>query len=74
MTDAQTVNVSAAGEPDPGHRTKLLKLGTRQCRSIVSDDPHNRRLLRCPDARGLGLMRLAPAARVRSGAAIEGAS
>jgi hypothetical protein len=28
-------------EPDPSHRAKLLKLGTRQCRYIVSDDLHS---------------------------------
>ncbi|KLK92523.1 hypothetical protein AA309_14085 [Microvirga vignae] len=26
-------------EPDPRQRTKLLKIGTRQCHFIVSDDP-----------------------------------
>ncbi|MPR08928.1 hypothetical protein FS320_18455 [Microvirga tunisiensis] len=26
-------------EPDPRHRTKLLKTAMRQCRFIVSDDP-----------------------------------
>jgi hypothetical protein len=32
-------------EPDPRHRTRLLKLGTRQCRYIISDDP--RRAICC---------------------------
>jgi hypothetical protein len=32
-------------EPDPRQRTKLLKIGTRQCRYIVSDDP--RRAICC---------------------------
>ncbi|WP_420870161.1 GcrA family cell cycle regulator, partial [Microvirga aerophila] len=27
--------------PDPNHRTKLLKIGARQCRYIVSDDPRH---------------------------------
>ncbi|MFC5086553.1 GcrA family cell cycle regulator [Microvirga arabica] len=28
-------------EPDPRQRTKLLRIGMRQCRYIVSDDPRH---------------------------------
>jgi hypothetical protein len=31
--------VAVMQEPDPRQRTKLLKIGMRQCRYIVSDDP-----------------------------------
>jgi hypothetical protein len=30
--------MSDVTEPDPRHRAKMLKLGSRQCRYIISDD------------------------------------
>jgi hypothetical protein len=41
----ERAKVSVMQEPDPRQRTKLLKIGTRQCRYIVSDDP--RRAICC---------------------------
>ena len=37
--------MSVMQEPDPRQRTNLLKIGMRQCRYIVSDDP--RRAICC---------------------------
>jgi len=39
-------------EPDPRQRTKLLKLGTRQCRFIVSEDLRNAVCCGAPTAEG----------------------
>jgi hypothetical protein len=36
---ASYMTISVLEEPDLRHRTKLLKIGARQCRFIVSDDP-----------------------------------
>ncbi|MBO1908055.1 hypothetical protein J4G37_24585 [Microvirga sp. 3-52] len=41
----ERAKVSVMQEPDPSQRTKLLKIRTRQCRYIVSDDP--RRAIFC---------------------------
>ncbi|MEZ0167358.1 GcrA family cell cycle regulator [Microvirga sp. TS319] len=37
-TASHAMTMSDAEEPDPRHRAKMLKLGLRQCRYIVSDD------------------------------------
>lgn len=37
----ERAKVSVMQEPDPRQRTKLLKIGMRQCRYIVSDDPRS---------------------------------
>lgn len=39
-------------EPDPKQRTRLLKIGTRQCRYIVSDDPRSAVCCGAPTAEG----------------------
>jgi hypothetical protein len=37
-TNPHVMKMSDAEEPDPRHRAKMLKLGSRQCRYIVSDE------------------------------------
>jgi hypothetical protein len=37
-TNSHVMKMSDTEEPEPRHRAKMLKLGSRQCRYIVSDD------------------------------------